>query len=176
MEILGIDPSLNSSGLCIINENNTIRYMESINPLPLKDFDRLQYNYMQFKSILDCFSEVSIVGMEQPLHHMAANAGTIMLLAESLGVLKLAIREVHRPLIVYGFPPCMVKQEATGSGNATKEEMLQVMTKTNIKKISRCISEEAQDDVVDAYYIARLASKSYKEELNEDKIIFNTLA
>lgn len=174
--ILGFDLSLNSTGLCIYKDGSPYHY-ECIVPHPLKNIDRLYSNYLDYCRVFSTYRNISIIAYESQVNQMRYhnNAGSILGLAENIGVFKLAIAEtalVYNPeLIVLGIPPGDIKSFATGNSKSDKEAMINAVNGHHIKKIRANIPEYSVNDVVDAYHIARMAHSLSKEN-NYEKYVY----
>lgn len=176
--VLGFDLSLESSGVCIYKDGSPYHY-ECVVPYPLKDIDRLQSNYLDYCRILTTYRGIKCIAFESQVNQMRyhRNAGSIISLAENIGVFKLAIAEValtHSPdLIVLGIPPGDIKSFATGNSKSDKEAMINAVNGHHIKYIKKNIPEYSVNDVADAYHIARMAhqlieTNSYDKYLYAD--------
>lgn len=176
--IIGFDLSLNSSGVCIYKDGSPYHY-ECIVPHPLKDIDRLQSNYMDYCRIFSTYRDISVIAYESQVNQMRYhnNAGSILGLAENIGVFKLAIVQtalIYNPeLMLLGIPPGDIKSFATGNSKSDKDAMIEAVNGRHIKKIRANIPEYSVNDVVDAYHIARmthslLENGGYEKYLYED--------
>lgn len=177
--ICGIDLSLRSSGVCIIDSNNKIVHCESINPTGLSSGDRLNYIYERYYAIFDSYKSIDIVGFERQVSQQRYNwnAKYILDIAEGFGVLKLVLHQISliRDLDVYHFTAQDLKIYATGNGKATKEEMIDSMPKRSLSKVQSYVIPSAVDDVVDAYYAAsRTLSLLNSSDPIEDKYIYSS--
>lgn len=160
--IIAFDPSLSSTGVCVLpTDSNTPIAYESINPI-VGDPNRLSYIYSRFKAILASYDDIAFVAFEKQIPQMryGYSAGSILPLAENIGVLKLAISNVaiaRNPKVsVLAIPPKDIKIFATSNGSAKKEDMIAAVNGHHIKSIRSSILEYAVNDVVDAYHLARL--------------------
>jgi Holliday junction resolvasome RuvABC endonuclease subunit len=115
---LGIDPSLNSSGIAIVSGEKCWAYV--LKPGKLRDGKRLKYQMDRLKEILAGFGEISSAGIEGPAYEAATRAddmgqirGAYLYVLEDLGI-----------ETVTKLPPTSVKKYATGNGSASKEVVL----------------------------------------------------
>lgn len=156
--ILGCDPSLNSSGLCILDYKGKIVHTESFNPSPLIGYDRLSYNYDRYNVLLNNFKNIKYIGFERqlPQQRYNYNAKNILDLAENIGILKLVIQKLNRPITVYEFLATEIKKFATGNSKAEKSDMESVLGTRVINNIKSNTIEYSVNDVVDAYHAARI--------------------
>lgn len=175
--ICGIDFSLRSSGICLIDMKGRVVYCESINPYTLNDSARLNYVYQRYVALFQSFSDIHIIGFERQVSQQRynKNAKYILSLAEGFGVLKLAMYSLsqHRQLEVYQFTAQDLKIYATNNGKATKEDMIESLPK-RVKStiLSYSFPPGALDDVVDAYYAAMRTKSLLESEENPDKYIY----
>lgn len=175
--LLAADLSLNSSGICIIDidKGNPVHY-ESISS-GLENIERLVYNYNRYMNLLSTYRDIVVIAYEEQNPHMrfSYNAGTILNIAENVGVWKLAIYNslpgfTTSPKIL-GIPAQDIKKFATDNGQATKEAMMAAVNGHHMKSIRREIPEHSVNDVADAYHLAKMArdliinEKDYSEYL-----------
>ena len=156
------DLSLNSSGIVIIDiEKGTPIHYESITS-DLDGIERLEYNYNRYLNLFSTYRDISYIFYEGQNKQMryAYSAGSILSLAENVGVWKLAI---YRSLPNFTTEPTIlevpaqdIKKFATDNGKATKEEMMAAVNGNHMKSIRRCIPEHSVNDIADAYHLARL--------------------
>lgn len=175
--VLSADLSLNSSGICIIDlEKGTPVHYESISS-DRDDIERLNYNYNRYLNLLTSFKEISVIAFEaqNPQMRFAYSSGSIISLAENVGVWKLAI---YHSIPTYVYPPIIlsipaqdIKKYATGNGQATKEDMIAAVNGNHIKSIRKNIPEHSVNDVADAYHLAKMAREYvlHKQESEEYK-------
>lgn len=169
--VIGLDLSLNSSGVCIIDiDKGTPLHYESISS-DLDDIERLNYNYNRYLNLLSSYRDITCIAFELQNNQMrfSYTAGSLISLAENVGVFKLALYHslsvLHRDPIVLGIPAQDIKKYATDNGKATKEDMIAAVNGNHIKSIRRDIPEHSVNDVADAYHIAKMA----KDLITSDK-------
>lgn len=178
--ILAGDLSLNSSGICIMTtDKGTPVHYESISS-DLEGIERLNYNYSRYLNLLCTYRDIEYIAFEgqTPQMRYAYNAGSILPLAENVGVFKLAIYHslsfFLRPPVVLSIPAQDIKKFATDNGNAKKEDMIAAVSGTHIKTIRRKIPEHSVNDIADAYHLAKLTrdlvinEKDYSSYLVKD--------
>lgn len=186
--VLGADLSLNSSGICImsLDKGSPVHY-ESISS-DVDGIERLYYNYTRYMNILTTYRDIEYIVFEEQNQQMrfSYNAGSILTLAENVGVFKLAIYnslcQLNKQPTILGIPAQDIKKFATDNGKATKEDMIAAVNGNHIKSIRRDIPEHSVNDVADAYHAARMArdlisnGKDYSAYLVKDyKILENNL-
>lgn len=161
--IIAFDPSLNSSGICVLplDSDTPIAY-ECVCP-PVEDPIRLKYNYDRFRSILSTYTDIRYIAFERQITQMryGNNSGSILSLAENIGILKLAILHTHLwgvkvSVPIIAVPPDDIKKYATGNRKATKEDMMAAVNGNHMKTIRRTIPEHSVNDVADAYHLAKM--------------------
>lgn len=161
--VLGLDLSLNSSGICIlsVDKGSPVHY-ESISS-GVSDIERLNYNYIRYMNIFSTYRDIEIIAFEEQNKQMrfSYSAGSLLALAENVGVFKLALYQslpnFSSPPIILGVPAQDIKKFATGNGQATKEEMIAAVNGNHIKSIRRDIPEHSVNDVADAYHLSKMA-------------------
>lgn len=169
--ICGIDASLNSTGICIIDMGGKIVHCESINSYPLVGAPRINYIYERYVALFNSYPAIRYIGFERqvPQQRYNYNAKYILDLAEGFGVLKLSMHHVslQRELDVYQFTAQDLKIYATENGKATKEDMINSLPKRVLKNISASVIPSSVDDIVDAYYAARKTLSLLKSPTEE---------
>ncbi len=133
------------------------------------NFDDYSHDCQRYESIADWALEKVegsvLVGLEG--YAFGASGRAIFQIAENCGLLKYKLYQNRLPVEV--IPPTSVKKLATGKGNATKEKMVkqfQTDTKINLQKMitpNRSSLGSPVTDIVDAYYICKMAYESYQK-------------
>lgn len=167
IHIIGVDPSLNSSGICVINESGNILHVESIVPQSLNNYARLCYNYNRYKNIISSDTNIKYVSFEKQVdaQRYNINASSILKLAENIGILKLAIYHTHvNSDDILEFSPMDIKKYATNNGKADKDLMIEALGTRAYNRIKGEIPEHSINDVADAYHCARLCLQTLKEK------------
>lgn len=154
MRILGIDPGYGITGFGVIDgEKNqyTLCGCGAITTPAGMDFShRLLIIYEDMRSLLEQVKP-DAVAIEELF--FGQNVTTGIGVAQSRGVILLAIEQAHLP--VYAYKPSQVKQAVVGYGNATKH---QVMDMT--KRILHLSKTPKPDDAADAVAIALCHARS----------------
>ena len=168
MLILGIDPSLSSTGLCLINERGTLITHTALCH-SLEDPKRLYYISGVLSTFLHSYDPTHIIYERQvPQMRYNYSAGSMIPLAELAGVLKLVLLDyvqIKKPNVsVYRVPPEVIKESATSKSKATKEEMIAALPEKIRKKFEESVSPDSVDDVSDAYHAANLLRRSLQDE------------
>lgn len=146
MNILGIDPSLSSSGYCVIRKGGSI----SAGTIPVKKAkgnERLGYIRDKFKQII-LKHKIDIIFIEG--YSFGSQGRSFLSLAELGGVIRLLFYEMNIPY--YQIYPLAVKKFITGVGNAEKEELVKVIKKDF--NISFTGNKRSILDKTDAFAIA----------------------
>lgn len=172
--VLGVDPSLNSTGVCILDQDGKIHYCDAIHPSPLGGMSRLYFNYTSIMRVLTSFTP-RVISFEKQLaaQRYNYNASNILDLAENIGILKLAIREytlLYPNTVVVSFTASELKKYATGNSKATKEEVMATMGVRNLNRLRGSIVEWAVNDAADAFYAAKNGLEVYKNQTFNDHI------
>ncbi|MBM4152394.1 MAG: crossover junction endodeoxyribonuclease RuvC [Kiritimatiellaceae bacterium] len=143
MRILGIDTSLRSSGVAVIEvcgqKMRALAYGRIHNKATLPHTGCLAAIHVEIDKLITEFEpdEAVIEGA-----FFAKNAKTAMILGQARGAVLSAC--ALRTLPVYEYSPRSIKQAAVGAGSATKEQVA--------KMVMRLLSlkEPPQDDAADA--------------------------
>jgi Holliday junction resolvasome RuvABC endonuclease subunit len=154
--IFSIDPSLESTGICVLNEyGNPILFQAILHSLG--DPERLKYIYDTLTTLLRSYSPEIIV-YERQVEAMRYNyaAGSMIPLAELAGVMKLAISEYPLWRSVWRFPADEIKLRVTGNRRALKESMMEAVSSTVMTKMKSYVVNNSLNDVTDAYHLARV--------------------
>lgn len=168
-KILGIDPSLNSTGLCLINERGTVLDCKALCH-SLEDPERLYYLYESMKDYFISYRP-DYISYERQVPQMRYNytASSIVPLAELAGIMKLSILEycrINPSAVILRYPPEDIKHFATGNGKATKEQMMDAVPIKSMSKIKYFIPGDSVNDVSDAYHIANMVRELLLSEEN----------
>lgn len=146
MKVLGIDPSLNSTGFSYRGETGTLTGV--INPGQLRDAARLHYNRRRFLQILDKV-EPDLVVYEG--YAMGVAKGNVFNIGEMGGVYKVEMFERSIPYLVV--PPSNLKLYALGyAGGKSKETKAAVRASAS----QRLGVQLPTSDEADAYFLMRM--------------------
>ena len=154
MRILGIDPGYGITGFGVIEaQRSNARLLQcgAITTPAGTDFSaRLEMIYEDMRTLLDTAKPDAVAIEELFFGH---NVTTAIGVAQSRGVILLAIRQAGLP--VFQYKPMQVKQAVVGYGNATKHQV-QEMTKRllHLEKLPK------PDDAADAIAIALCHARS----------------
>lgn len=146
MKVMGIDPSLNSTGYCVIEkEGERISILEKgvIKTHTHDISDRLYISAKKIKEIIDIFSPEE-VALENVYNSPFKKSS--ILLALSAGAIISAVREKNKP--VFQYTATEVKKAVTGWGRAEKKDVEKM-----VKKIVK-VEGELQGDISDAIAVA----------------------
>lgn len=154
MKILGIDPGYGITGFGLIEaQRGQYRLLNcgAITTPPNTDFSwRLEVIYNDMTELL-MVAKPEAVAIEELF--FGQNVTTGIGVAQSRGVILLAIQQAHVP--VYQYKPMQVKQAVVGYGNATKHQV-QDMT----KRLLNLPALPKPDDAADAVAIALCHARS----------------
>ncbi len=154
MKILGIDPGYGITGFGLIEaQRGQYRLLNcgAITTPPNTDFSwRLEVIYNDMTQLL-MVAQPEAVAIEELF--FGQNVTTGIGVAQSRGVILLAIQQAHVP--VYQYKPMQVKQAVVGYGNATKHQV-QDMT----KRLLGLAAMPKPDDAADAVAIALCHARS----------------
>ena len=154
MRILGIDPGYGITGFGLIESqrgSSLLIKCGAITTPPGMDFSaRLEIIYEDMRKLLDVAKPDAVAIEELFFGH---NVTTAIGVAQSRGVILLAIRQAGVP--VFSYKPMQVKQAVVGYGNATKHQV-QDMT----KRLLQLEALPKPDDAADAIAIALCHARS----------------
>lgn len=121
MRTLGIDPSLNGTGLAV-GENKKIIHTETITIKKLRGMDRVNFILHRLDEIIKAYDikEVVIEG-----YSFGSRGRALFQLGELGGVIRYYL--FLKGLSIKEIPPTSLKKATTGKGNAKKDEMLQAV-------------------------------------------------
>lgn len=154
MRILGIDPGYGITGFGLLDaQRSQFRLLNcgAITTPPNTDFAwRLEVIYNDMTELLRVAQPEAVAIEELFFGH---NVTTGINVAQSRGVILLAIQQAHLP--VFEYKPMQVKQAVVGYGNASKHQM-QDMT----KRLLHLQAMPKPDDAADAIAIALCHARS----------------
>ena len=161
MRILGIDPGYGITGFGLIEADRgqySLLRCGAITTPPNTEFSwRLEVIYEDMRRLLE-IGKPDAVAIEELF--FGQNVTTGIGVAQSRGVILLAIRQANLP--IYSYKPMQVKQAVVGYGNATKHQV-QDMT----RRILRLEKMPKPDDAADAIAIALCHARSSTSMLSQ---------
>lgn len=188
---IGVDPSLNSTGICVCTQTHPIR-MALVCPhytkkqqqiAQLHNIDLIQINHLDLKDAANAVQKESyktqnIIYIMRAVSHylsefvgstecigieaIAFNAcGTIDVLAGLNYLIRTTVFNMFPESFLCIAPPTSIKKASVGNGNAGKQDMIDAFLR------STGLSQELQDlrgisDIADAYWISQYANE-YKK-------------
>jgi len=154
MRILGIDPGYGITGIGLIEAQRgsmqLLRCGAITTPAGMDFSARLEIIYEDMRKLLEVAKPDAVAIEELFFGH---NVTTAIGVAQSRGVILLAIRQADLP--VFQYKPMQVKQAVVGYGNATKHQV-QDMT----KRLLHLDAIPKPDDAADAIAIALCHARS----------------
>ncbi len=145
MSVMGIDPSLTSTGIVMLSANE--EFESSAIQATTRGVERLAEIREAIWDAADTWFELPrLVAIES--YAFGARGAAMFSLGELGGVLRWSLYSWHVPYI--DVPPSQVKKFATGHGNAKKDEIMLAVYK-------RWGVEFHTSDEADAYVLARIA-------------------
>jgi crossover junction endodeoxyribonuclease RuvC len=142
MMILGIDPGLASVGWAVVENNKGIRLVECGCFVTEKETvfpRRLEIIFREIENLAKKF-HLDVMAVEEL--YFAKNVKTAILVAQCLGVIKLAGGRLGLP--VFEYTPLNVKMTITGYGRADKKQ-IEFMVKQTLKIKERIKPSHAAD-------------------------------
>ena len=148
-KIVGLDLSLNSTGICVMTEDSV--FTESITPG--KNQDRNDRVNDILTAILLHVDKDSVCLIEDYAYAAFPGSSSVTILAEINGIIK---HDLWTKFIPYHtVSPTTIKKFLTGSGKAKKEDM-------KLKGYIKYGREFRTSDEVDAYVLADIGSLLFK--------------
>ena len=139
---LGVDQSLNGTGLCLLDASGLPVHLETVRPGHLRSVGRLAFVKSAVETVLS--PNVKFVGIESYAYH---SVGRVFELGEIGGVLRLLLHETRHTYI--DINPKSLKKFATRHAAADKEAM-----------VKAALAEGARvndDNQADAFFLAMIA-------------------
>ncbi len=163
MRVLGIDPSLQSTGFGII-ESSGGEYLSvgygTINPSPRLPFpQRLHMIESEIEKIIGTYGPVE-AAIENPFH--AQNVKTALTLGQVRGAILVAL--AARRCELHEYSALEIKKAVTGYGRADKSQV-QVMVRALLRIDDDDMASDASDALAAA--ICHLNSRIFREKLAE---------
>ena len=154
MRILGIDPGYGITGFGLVdaqrNQFSLLRCGAITTPAGMDFSARLEIIYEDMRKLLEMAKPDAVAIEELFFGH---NVTTAIGVAQSRGVILLAIRQAGLP--VYQYKPMQVKQAVVGYGNATKHQVMDMTRRIlNLEQMPK------PDDAADAIAIALCHGRS----------------
>lgn len=146
---VGIDQSLNGTGLCLRDAAGVVHATQTIDPGKLRGVERLACVKTRVTSFLS--SRVAFVAFEGYSYN---SVGRVFELGEVGGVLRLVVHEYGLSFVVV--PPASLKKFATGNASAEKEDMVEAA------KAAGFVTTD--DNQADAFFLSQIA-RCYHLEL-----------
>jgi Holliday junction resolvasome RuvABC endonuclease subunit len=148
MLFLGIDPSLNGTGLCLTSSDGVITHLETVRPGSRRGAERLAYVKASVEALLT--SKIKFVGIEGYAYDCV---GRVFELGEIGGVLRLLLYEKQCTYIEVA--PASLKKFAVNCAAARKETMVHATMAEGISV--------SDDNQADAFFLAMIARYFYMD-------------
>lgn len=117
-KIAGIDPSLNHTGVVILDEKGNLIHQEVIEAKKLRGIERLRFVKDRLMKVL-IDHDIKSVAIEG--YSFGSRGRAVFNIGEMGGVLRVALYEAQ--IEILDVPPSTLKKFVTGKGNADKEQM-----------------------------------------------------
>ena len=154
MRILGIDPGYGITGFGLIEAergaSHLLRCGAITTPAGTEFSARLEMIYNDMTQLLQMTKPDAVAIEELFFGH---NVTTAIGVAQSCGVILLAVRQAGIP--VFEYKPMQVKQAVVGYGNATKHQVMEMT-----KRLLHLEKSPKPDDAADAVAIALCHARS----------------
>lgn len=151
--IIGIDYSSTSTGVVAVNLKGEYLFSYLIQP-KVNNFDkRIMIMQKTIEEIVSDINNIIAVGIESPALFAK---GKVVDLSAGYGYIKYSLLQNYE---VHTFPPTTIKKFFTGSGRATKTDMINALPE-NVLMDFQAINPKKVDDLADAYAIAMLTLKT----------------
>lgn len=116
--ILGIDPGLENTGWGVVDNNKLIECGVILTDKKDKSEERLEIIFEELQKIIKKY-KVDEVAMESLF--FAKNVRSAMAVAQAIGVIKVAAKNLGKP--VFEYTPLQIKMALVGYGRAEKEQV-----------------------------------------------------
>lgn len=163
MIVLGIDPSVKSTGFGIIeyadNDYSVLSYGCIKPPRSLPFHEKLNNIRSHLEDLIDTHAPDE-VAIENPFY--AQNIKTAITLGQVRGAALVAIASQKKPLFEYS--PLEVKKAVTGYGQADKKQMI-----TMVKALLTIEDDKLETDAADALAVAfcHINTRSFHSQLSQ---------
>ena len=154
MKVLGIDPSLTSTGLALVEGGRVIR-TERVRS-KLKGHERVREILIAIRNLAIDDDEVDIVGIEGPAFR--AKGSSVVQIFGLWGIITHKLWEWKVPY--YVVPPSNRMKYATGKGQISKDEVLAAVIDRY-----RDLVQVTGNDVADALIVAAMGARHFEEPL-----------
>jgi Holliday junction resolvasome RuvABC endonuclease subunit len=149
--VLGIDLSLNGTGLCVLGGDGVIKHSERITlntnkANKIKGFKRVQFVK---RSIFKIIKDYKITHIAIEGYSFGSKGRSIIDLGEMGGVIRNSVMEEYPHIIMIEVPPKSLKKIYAGNGNADKDMMAAEIQ----KKYNHTFET---NDECDAYALSRI--------------------
>lgn len=175
MNIAGIDWSMTSPAVCIIDSRTPFRYEDCCfhffskkadntlqlfpyDPIPKWDSQEERFHWYS-NWALDVLWTHSVHKVMIEGYAFGSTSGLVFNIGESTGALKQMLWKKNIAFEV--IPPTVAKKFATGKGNANKDKLFQQFElETKYKKLKQVLHETEKQhnpssDIIDSYFIAK---------------------
>ncbi len=164
MNILGVDPGIERTGVCIVSKTDCLKLVYHAlikTDSSLEHCDRLKIIYDSLNLIISNY-KIDQSSVEKLF--FAKNVKTAMSVSEARGVILLCLRNNSIPIFEY--TPLQVKQALIGYGRATKSQIQDI-----VKRLLGMNDKIKPDDVADSVAIAitHLNSIKYFNKIQDAK-------
>ena len=151
---IGVDLSSTSTGVVALDKTGELLFTYAIQP-KMKDIN-LRYLKIKeelFKIVENYGQDMLQLGIESPSFF---SKGKTITLAAGWGYIYFSLLEGNYNVFTY--PPSKIKKFATNNGRADKQMMYDCLS-DNIKLEIDSTTYKKKDDIVDAYWIAKMCYK-----------------
>lgn len=159
--ICGIDPSLSSTGIVVLDSVGKLLYETSLKTKKLRGMERLKYIKDNLMKVIKDFN-ISEVCIESYAYGVMQSRSKFNL-GELGGVIRLALYEADVEFI--DIAPPTLKKYVTGFGNADKVMMVEAVSKRWNLDFGK------ESDKADAYGLAKIGVEVFLEDKDLKKII-----
>lgn len=163
MRVLGIDPSLRSTGYSILeylNDSYSVLIYGVIKPSRKKDFHHKIYEIKcTIEGLIQEYNPAE-VAIENPFY--AQNIKTAITLGQVRGATLIAVASQDLPLFEYS--PLEIKKAVTGYGQADKNQV-KIMVKTLLNIVDDRMLEDASDALATAY--CHLNTRLFQQKIGD---------
>lgn len=191
MNICGIDPSINSTALTVLNDTHDNKMIDFLIFGSIKKYDIYEnYKYLNFKdgnnyvnffmknnfvidNILNFLRKHNVEYIAIENYSYCSLTKTAYQIGEFIGCLKRELFNNNYKIRLY--EPSVIKMFFTGKGNALKSQISDIIENYYEHEINTIVKElgDYKYDIYDSFSIAMLLKKELYLKQNKNKLVLN---
>ena len=159
MHYLGIDQSLTSTGVVVLDDQLSLVDYQIISSDPSKSVYSRSWSILQKIREMIVKHAVNYVGIEGLAMTMKGNATRSLAILQGVIVTDLLFNPPEGNLLSQKaleiISPSQLKKFATGNGKANKADMIKALPPSVIEEMKKGVAKKSINDLADAYFLAR---------------------